>query len=119
MDRRGYAKMLERSNLIYEYDGSFEGLLCCVFESYEKKQIPHDICMTDSAQTTLFPVKEIYTDMQKAKRVRCSIPKKMGSQALGFVRRCFLTCLAQKELYILLFLRLGYKHGPSVMNMLA
>ena len=26
--------------IIYQYDGSFEGLLCCVFESYTKKERP-------------------------------------------------------------------------------
>ena len=29
--------MLDRPTVIYRYDGSFEGLLCCVFESYERK----------------------------------------------------------------------------------
>ena len=24
--------------IIYQYDGNFEGLLCCVFESYTKKE---------------------------------------------------------------------------------
>ena len=28
--------------IIYQYDGSFEGLLCCVFESYTKKERPTD-----------------------------------------------------------------------------
>ena len=27
--------------IIYQYDGSFEGLLCCVFESYTKKERAH------------------------------------------------------------------------------
>ena len=27
--------------IIYQYDGSFEGLLCCVFESYTKKAVSY------------------------------------------------------------------------------
>ncbi|MDF2499731.1 MAG: putative metabolism protein [Anaerosporomusa subterranea] len=111
--------MLSNSNLIYRYDGSFDGLLCCVFESYDKKEIPADILLPDTPQTLLFPAKEITTDFQKSNRVFASIPKKMGIAALDFVRHAFLTCLTQKELHILLFLRMGYRCGPSVMSMLA
>lgn len=111
--------MLNQSNLMYRYDGSFDGLLCCVFESYDKKEIPMDILLPGIPQTMLFPVKEIKTDSQKSSRVLTSIPKKMGIDALDFVRRAFLTCFTQKELYILLFLRMGYRYGPSVMSMLA
>ncbi|NRY56440.1 hypothetical protein [Clostridium acetobutylicum] len=42
--------MPNRSNLIYYYDGSFEGLMCCVFESYEKNEIPVNILVTNNAQ---------------------------------------------------------------------
>lgn len=110
--------MLNQSNLIYRYDGSFDGLLCCVFESYDQKEIPTDILLPDAVQTTLFSVKEIKTDGKKANRVLVSIPKKIGEFALDLVRHAFLTCFTQKELYILLFLRMGYRYGPSVMNML-
>ncbi len=106
------------SELIYCYDGSFDGLLCCVFESYASKEIPLDILLPEAAPSMLFATKSIPTDMQKAKRVLDSIPQKLGTAALTFVQHAFLTCLAQKELHILLFLRLGFRHGPSVMNML-
>ncbi|MBP2634496.1 MAG: putative metabolism protein [Firmicutes bacterium] len=110
--------MPSSSELIYCYDGSFDGLLCCVFESYESNEIPIDILLPDTAHSLLFAAKSIPTDPQKASRVLSSIPKKLGPSALTFIQQAFLTCLAQKELYILLFLRLGFRHGPSVMNML-
>lgn len=112
MDMSGY------SELIYCYDGSFDGLLCCIFESYEHKEIPVDILLPEVAHSMLFAAKTIPTDAQKAKRVLVSIPKKLGIEALTFVQQAFLTCLPQKELTILLFLRLGFRHGPAVMNML-
>ena len=28
------------NEMIYTYDGSFEGFLCCIFESYAKKESP-------------------------------------------------------------------------------
>lgn len=106
------------TRLSYEYDGSFEGLLCCVFASYELREIPVDILSPDTDALSLFPVRRIVTDPEKANRVMISIPAKMGQEALEFVQNAFLTCMEQKELQILLFLRLGYRHGPSVLNML-
>lgn len=109
--------MPDRPNLVYRYDGSFDGLLCCVFESYDKKEIPADILDPEAPQM-LYPEREIETDPQKAKRVAVSIPKKLGPDAPYFLRRAFLTCLPQKERHILLFLRLGYRVGPKVMKAL-
>ena len=110
--------MSDRTDLTYRYDGSFEGLLCCVFESYAQKEIPAAIIGPDASQESLFASKKIATNLPKAERVLTSIPVKMGASALTFIQRAHLTCLAQKELYILFFLRLGFRHGPSVMNML-
>ena len=102
----------------YRYDGSFDGLLCCVFESYARREMPDDILPPDRTQTTLFPVREIETDPRRAGRVMASIPRAMGGEAPDFVRRAFLTCLPDRERQILCFLREGYRCGPSVMNRL-
>jgi len=110
--------MSDWPNLIYRYDGSFDGLLCCVFESYAQKETPAEI-ITPAAPVTLLPAKEIATDRDRAKRVLASVPEKMGPEALDFVRQAFLTCLPQKEMYILRFLQLGYRYGPAVLNRLA
>ena len=110
--------MSDRPDLIYRYDGSFDGLLCCVFESYLKKEIPAGILSARAEQTCLFPAREIETDPQRAARVARSIAPAMGAEAADFVRRAFLTCLPERERFILLFLRLGYRRGPAVMRML-
>ncbi len=109
--------MNTQADLNYYYDGSFDGLMCCVFESYEKREIPIDI-LVDSAAPQLFSGRPVPTDQHKSGRVLASIPQKIGPAALDFVKHAFLTCLPRKELYILLFLRLGYRHGPQVMDML-
>ena len=104
--------------LVYCYDGSFDGLLCCVFESYNARELPSDIFPDTKELPFLLPVKHIVTVSDRARRVRRSIPQKLGADALDFVRRAFLTCHAQKELLILRFLRIGYEKGPLVMRML-
>jgi probable DNA metabolism protein len=110
--------MSASADVIYSYDGTFEGLLCCVFESYDKKEIPLAIVGPDCVQNMLLTGKDILTDPLKAKRVQSSIPKKISYEVYEFVCQAFLTCFPEKELYILLFLRQAYKYGAQVMNRL-
>lgn len=102
----------------YRYDGSFAGLLCCVFESYVKKEIPARILPPEEEQISLLPAREIGTDSERAARVLASVPKKMGPEALGFIRRAFLTCLPDRATLIFRFFRVGYREGPRVMRLL-
>ena len=47
--------MPKRTDIAYLYDGSYEGFLCCVFESFENHEIPSDILAETDAQLSLFP----------------------------------------------------------------
>jgi probable DNA metabolism protein len=110
--------MPDRTDLIYAYDGSFEGLMCCVFESYTQKEIP-GVIRPPGIQPSLFDTaKWIESDKHKADRVFNSIPLKISSQAQELVKLGFLTCAPDKELLIYHFLRLGFKYGSKVMTML-
>lgn len=111
--------MPDRTDVIYRYDGSFEGFLCCVFESYARHELPQDIRPEGEGQISLYPERYIETDRQHAGRVFASIPKKISREAARMVARGFLTCLEQKEMWLLRFLRLGYRYGRRVMSMLA
>ena len=35
--------------VVYEYDGSFDGLLCCIYESYTQKELPAAFFRTESS----------------------------------------------------------------------
>ena len=110
--------MPDRTDLVYAYDGSFEGLMCCVFESYARKEIP-SVIRPPGVQPSLFDTsKWIEADEHKADRVFNSIPLKISSQAQELVKLGFLTCAPNKELLIYHFLRLGFKVGSKVMTML-
>jgi len=110
--------MFDRPDLIYRYDGGFEGLMCCVYESFYKREIPLKIIVRDEAQESLFEVREIATDIKKATRVKGAIKEKISGEALKFVYRAFLADLEDKELCILRFLILGFKCGAKVLRML-
>ena len=108
-----------RTDLAYLYDGSFEGVLCCFFESYVQKELPSIIFDYGQAQETLFPVKEIVTDPACAKKVELSITRRISQEAMELVRMCYYSNMEGREVAILNFLRLGYKAGRSITNMLS
>ena len=104
--------------MVYAYDGSFDGLLCCVFESYAAGEMPADVLPEGTPMPELLPIKAIETLPERVKRVRRSIPEKIGPRVMDFICRAFLTCCPHKELRILQFMRLGYRCGPAVLNRL-
>lgn len=116
MQRRGNEP--QNAMVVYCYDGSFDGLLCCVYESYDKNELPADVLPEDSHLPLLLDTRAIENREERAQRVQRSIPQKMGYAALDFVRHAFLTNLPGKELLILKFLRLGFRHGRSVLSRL-
>lgn len=110
--------MSRSAALIYQYDGSFDGFLCCVFRAFYKKEDPDAILSEEEAQETLFPPTVILTDPGQAARVYRSIPSKIGAEALHCVQLAFLSRLKDKELRLLAFLRLGYQYGSPIMKRL-
>lgn len=110
--------MSDRSDVIYQYDGSFEGLMCCVFEGVFAKETPMDILIGDRAQQSFYSVKVIVTNEEKASRVTGSIPRKICQEAKDLVELGFLSDAENKEMLIFSFLKLGYQKGRIVMDML-
>ena len=76
-------------DVIYWYDGTFEGFLCCVFESYANREIPWDIWYYATRQSSLFPGVDVQTDMIRAQRVLKSIREKLGQRVLHGGARLF------------------------------
>ena len=62
------ARKLHDAAVVYLYDGSFEGFLCCVFESFAQHEIPFAVWTPERETATLYPFKDIATDHEKAQR---------------------------------------------------
>ena len=105
--------------MTYIYDGSYTGLLCCVFESFSSHEIPEDVVLPESVQLSLFGQKEIAADPEKARRVEAGIQKKLGKRARILIERVYCSDSGEKERDIIRFLHYGFRHGPSVLGMLA
>jgi probable DNA metabolism protein len=106
------------SDVVYHYDGGLAGFFCCVYESVYFRELPAAILPEKEAQPTLFQIKTIITDRDKAARVRQSIPAKISRDALSLTENVFLSCLPQKELLLLRFLLLAYRQGAKTLQMM-
>lgn len=102
--------------MIYCYDGTFDGLMCCVFESVYRKESPSEIRADDMV---LLPVRRIANDAEKAERVIKGIRKKLGDGALHYAKIAFLTAYDRKELMILDYLKYGFKYGKQIYTAVA
>ena len=110
--------MSARSDVTYVYDGSFEGLLTAVFESFESRELPCSIVAEDEFVPTLFACKTVDTDPQKADRVRRGL-KNVSADVWNAVRLGYLTCVEDRGTLINDFVHMAMHYGAGVMRMLA
>ena len=65
--------------IIYQYDGTFDGFLCCVFHSYTDKELPAAISSEECL--SLYDVRTVITVRENAQRVYRSIIKRSQKAA--------------------------------------
>lgn len=104
--------------IIYRYDGSFEGFLCCVFDSYVNKERPAEFQDEAHLAHTLFPVRWVGTDLRHAKRIMDSL-RKIDPWAEELVMKGFLTCAPDKEMMLYRFIRAIYQVGKPLLRQLS
>ena len=100
---------------IYCYDGSFEGFLCCVFDSYLYKESPADICAAGDLEPTLFSVRRVETDEAHARRVLGKVAA-LSPGARDLVVKGFLTCAPDREMLLYRLIRALLKEGPGLLG---
>jgi probable DNA metabolism protein len=101
--------------LNYLYDGSFEGLLTCIYEAYYRHEQPSHIYSSKYIQLNLLDTNiRISTDPEKASKVYDSIAKKISYQCLKNVYHAYLSELNDIEVNILNYIRFGFKIGKDV-----
>ena len=74
------SRKLHDADVVYLYDGSFEGFLCCVFESFAQHEIPFAVWTPQRETATLYPVRDIETDSARAQRVFSALGRKLGRE---------------------------------------
>ncbi|MEA5065077.1 MAG: TIGR03915 family putative DNA repair protein, partial [Eubacteriales bacterium] len=111
--------MLDRTALIYRYDGTQDGLLCCVYEAMAKREQPMMILSAREMQSMLFEDRFIETDPAVARRVADAIRGRISEDALTMVGRALLTHLPGKEIHLLDVLRRAFREGPGLLSNLS
>ena len=106
--------MPDRGILIFAYDGSFEGFLSAVFDSFSMKTIPADIVVFDDMEPSLLKIHYVETNVEHARRVEIGIAKKLGETVLNMVKRAFLFDEKGKENAILLFIHKAFSEGKTI-----
>ena len=111
-----WGDMMAWDEVIYQYDSTFDGFLCCVFESYTNKEFPtafygdEDCCLL-----SFYSVRTVITVPEHARRVYRSIVK-LSPTAADLLRKGFLTCLPDKELHLYRLVRKLYREGSSFLK---
>lgn len=99
--------------MVYEYDGSFEGFLCCVYESYVNKEFPIAFAGNEEFPVlSLYSVCSVEADLAHSSRVMRSITA-LSPRAARLLYRAFHTCMADKEACLYRFVQKLYAEGPQ------
>ncbi|MBE6877709.1 MAG: DNA metabolism protein [Ruminococcaceae bacterium] len=106
--------MRQRTDVIFVYDGTFDGFLCCVHEYYYSSFNPVEIICEDDIRASLFQFVTISTDTFKSDKVRKAIEEKISSYSLRFLQECLLCCGKEKEIHMLGYIVKGFKKGGQV-----
>jgi len=106
-------------NKTYIYDGTFDGFLTIVFDSYVSKTLPQKIYPQDNYKHNFLDnTLVIDTNHSKAKRVFEGISNTISYDTLYNSYNSFLSNEKDKELYILKYLCDGFDIGSKINNML-
>ncbi len=100
--------------IIWEYDGSFEGFLSLVHQSYTLKTIPDTITRHPHHTTLLDTTLWIESDPDHAQKVAQSLHRSFSKEVIERVKHAFLCDDADPERDLLLYLRLGFKSSESL-----
>lgn len=100
--------------LIYLYDGSFDGILTCIFDAYYKRH-PDRILSRDDVQLSIGDEYDfIETDEKKASRVYDAVLKKISNEAQKNAFYVYLSEDRNSGTIIYNYFKLGFKLGKNL-----
>lgn len=96
------------------FDGSFAGFLCSVFEVYERRLEVVRLMRPANCESSLWESLNITTDTQKAKRVWSGLQRKLSNKGLQNIYKTFLSEIPGCDDNLLLFIKHAFTHNHSV-----
>ena len=98
----------------YLYDGTFEGLLTCVYHHYYTEKASGIFPADEYQRNMLSRCFEVATDKEKAGRVYAAIESRISKYDLRRVYKAFRSEVDDKEMKILNYLVLGFRVGGRI-----
>lgn len=99
----------------YVYDGSFEGMLTCIYEAYYSTDNPDGIYSSYQYQGDLFhEPKFVVTDLDKSHKVGLAIIQKLSEEFFHKVVNAFFSEDYEVASHIYKLVRYAFKNGPEV-----
>jgi probable DNA metabolism protein len=86
--------------MYFLYDRTFDGLLTCVFDAFNRKEFPENIAGEDKQLPLFIESFRVITDEVKADRVLKALTKKISQSAHDMLFICFLSELEGVEMRI-------------------
>lgn len=103
--------------IVFLYDGSFEGMLTAIYESYYGPGHPERIEIPDNRQEGLLEqIVWITADGEKARRVETAIAQKLSHTVMDAVELAWMSEDMAAATVVHRFLRYGFKQGPAVLE---
>ncbi len=97
----------------YLYDGSFDGLLTCIYHHYYQEPASGIFQLEYYQPTLMVSSSVVLTDPDLANRVYQAIEQKISADALARIYHVYLSSSSDKENLVLNYLRLGFKMGSK------
>lgn len=98
----------------YLYDGSFDGLLTCIYHHYYQEPAAGIYQQEYYQPALMMKSTVVMTEAALADRVYKAVEEKISSDALAMIYHAYLSSASDKENLILDYLRLGFKMGAKV-----
>ena len=105
------------TDVAYCYDGSFAGFLCCVFESYARREIPAEVCPPEEGQLNFFSARGTSQRTRSARRVAAGL-ERLGAQVKDCITTGFLHGGRQGSDAAALLHGSAFEQGPRAAQML-
>lgn len=104
---------------VFLYDGSFEGLLTCIYYAFYSVTPPTAIySKKEFDEFLLDEIVEINTEEDKYNKVRKGIINKVGSLSYKNIYLVYLSNNKDKEIIIFKYLKIAFKVGSDINNLL-
>lgn len=101
--------------IIFTYDKTFDGLLNCLFEAYDRKLFP-DLLLGENEPFPLFyeQVIPVLADKERAERVWKGLKKKLSAAGLSVLTTCWLSEWPEIDMLLFRYMRKAFDSPVSI-----